>query len=209
MKLKQAVISLIVLMVSASGAGAQEASCGEGLLVGLRSNLLYDLALVPNVGAEVAIEGRWSAAIDLCGAWWGGPDHSRSWRIYGGELTGRYYFWPQRARMCGHHAGIYAQLYTYDFKLGDMGYIGGDAAMNIFHHPTAGAGLEYGYTLPVGRRVSLDFSLGIGWSGGRCTEYHTAEGRDLLLRTHTRNWFGPTRAAVSVVWHIGRGATRE
>lgn len=191
----------IVMAFSALCGNAQEAVGARAPKVGLRTNLLYDAALVPNIGVQIAIGENWAVALDVQGAWWGGPNHSRSWRIYGAELGAAYYLSGEKTRLKGHHVGAYLQLYTYDFKLGERGYLGGEPAMNIFRHPTFGAGVEYGYTLPVSSLLAFDFSLGIGWSEGRCMEYERRDDHDVWLRTTDRTWIGPTRAAVSLVWY--------
>ncbi len=61
--------------------------------------------------------------------------------------------------------GIYGQLLSYDFRVGKYGYMGGKSRGAIFDNPSYVAALEYGYTLPVGRRINIDFSIGIGYMG--------------------------------------------
>lgn len=201
-RLYRQIIAVTLMVISSSASLSAQTGNGEdNPVAALRTNLLYDAALVPNLGAEIAIGSRWSAAVDLCGAWWGGPGHKRSWRIYGGEAGARFYL-TRSERLTGHHIGAYFQCYTYDFKLGERGYIGGRPSMNIFHNPTLGVGLEYGYTLKLTGRLALDFSIGAGWSGGRCEEFHTVDGRDITMRSFTREWWGPTRAAVALIYRF-------
>ena len=200
-------ILLLLLALSLSPLAGMAAGEGRSLplLVGLRTNMLYDAILIPNVGAEVAIGDRWAVGLDVRGAWWSGTHHHRSWRIFGCDVTGRYYLSPRDGRrLTGHHVGLYAQISTYDFKFGTTGYIGGVASRGVFNHPTVGVGAEYGYTLDVSRRVAFDFSIGVGWSGGHNEEYRTEGGHDVWQRTLNRNWFGPTRAAVSFVYYLAR-----
>ena len=51
----------------------------------VKTNLLYDAALVPNVGLEVYLGGGWSVGGDWMYAWWSKDSKHRYWRIYGGE----------------------------------------------------------------------------------------------------------------------------
>lgn len=169
---------------------------------GLRTNLLYDAILIPNIGAEIGIGADWSVALDAQCAWWGGPSHRRSWRFVGLDFTGRRYFPKPGRLLSGHHAGVYFQICTYDFKLGEKGYIGGKDYEKIFNHPTLGVGLEYGYTWRIREKLAIDASIGIGWSGGRNVEYITEQDHDVWVRTLNRNWFGPTRAAVSLIYYL-------
>ena len=66
-----------------------------------------------------------------------------------------------------------------------------------------GGGLEYGYSMAVGRRLNLDFSLGIGYQGGEYKEYEPQGDRYAWQATRQRHWFGPTKAEVSLVWLLG------
>ena len=172
---------------------------GKPLYIGLRTNMLYDAALIPTLGADVyvgrklSISGQWSYA------WWSHDVRHRYWRYYGGDLGVRLWFGRQaKAKpLTGHHIGIYGQLFTYDFETGGKGQMG--AKFNY------GGGIEYGFSLPVGRRLNIDFSLGAGFITGRYHKYTPVDGHYVWQSTHNRRWFGPTKAEVSLVWLIGRG----
>ena len=60
--------------------------------------------------------------------------------------------------------------FTYDFELGGTGYMGGKPGGTLWEKMNYAVGLEYGYSLPVARRLNLDFVIGLGYWGG---EYHT------------------------------------
>ena len=64
-------------------------------------------------------------------------------------------------------------------------------------------GVSYGYSLPIAKRLNLDFTLGIGYWGGRYKEYLPVEGHYVWQSTKNRRWFGPTKAEVSLVWLVG------
>ncbi len=68
-----------------------------------------------------------------------------------------------------------------------------------------GGGVAYGYSLPVGHRFNVDFTLGIGYLGGSYKEYIPLDGHYVWQTTKNRRWFGPTKAGISLVWLIGRG----
>ena len=46
-----------------------------------------------------------------------------------------------------------------------------------------GGGVAYGYSLPVGHRFNVDFTLGIGYLGGSYKEY-IPFGRSLCMADH-------------------------
>lgn len=163
----------------------------------LKTNALYDLALVPNVGVEVALGKDWSVAANWMYAWWSNSSHNNFWRIYGGEVEVRRWLGKKDGHtpLQGHHLGIYGQMVTYDFELGGRGYLADKW--------TYGAGLSYGYSLPIARRLNLDFSIGLGYLGGVYKEYLPIEGHYVWQVTKRLNWFGPTKAEVSLVWLWG------
>jgi hypothetical protein len=139
-------------------------------------------------------------------AWWQNGASSKFWRVYGGDFYVRKWF-GQKAEenpFAGHHIGVYAQLLTYDFCLGDKGYMGGQPGGNIWDKLQYGYGVEYGYSLPIARRLNLDFTLGLGYMGGTYHEYRIADDCKVWQATKNRNWFGPTKAEVSLVWLLGR-----
>lgn len=173
----------------------------------LKTNLLYDAALVPNIGAEFYVGRGWSLGGNWMYAWWKNDRRHNYWRIYGGELDVRRYFGRRAAEkpLTGHHVGLYGQMLTYDFERGGKGYMGGKPGGMLWDKMNWGAGVEYGYALPIGRRLNLDFGIGIGYLGGECWEYEPVGNHYVWQATKQRHWFGPTKAEISLVWLIGSG----
>lgn len=164
----------------------------------VKTNLLYDVALVPNVGLEFYLGQGWSISGNWMYAWWKNDTRHRYWRIYGGELDIRKYFGRKAAEkpLQGHHLGVYAQGLTFDFETGGKGYL------SNFSY---GFGLEYGYSLPVAKRLNIDFGLGIGYGGGKYKVYEPEDDCYVYKETKQRHWFGPTRAEISLIWLLGNG----
>lgn len=173
----------------------------------VKTNMLYDVMLIPNLYAEFYLGKGWSLAAGWMHGWWNSDRRHYYWRLYGGELNLRKYFGRAAAKkpLTGHHVGIYGQAVTYDFELGGKGVMGGKPGGTILDLAHFGAGLEYGYSKPIARRLNLDFSLGLGYLGGKCYEYVPQGNCYVWQYTKKRNWFGPTKAEISLVWLIGRG----
>ena len=164
--------------------------------VAVKTNLLYDLALIPNIGIEVGLGKNWTVGADWSYAWWDNDPKHLYWRIYGGELNFRRYFGSMSKKhdFAGHHLGAYGQMYTYDFELG------GNGQMSKL---TYGAGVEYGFALPLAQRLNLDFSVGFGMLTGEYMTYEPDEGCYVWKETRQRYYMGPTKAEISLVWKIG------
>lgn len=177
----------------------------EGTFMALKTNLLYDALLVPNIGVELYLGKNWSVDANWMYAWWKN-DVNRRWRVYGGDLGVRYWFGSQveAKPLTGHHVGVYAQMLTYDFCLKEKGYMGGKPGGNIWDKLHYAFGVEYGYSLPIARRLNLDFSLGLGYMGGTYHEYQVMDDCKVWQATKNRRWWGPTKAEVSLVWLLGK-----
>lgn len=83
-------IVLLLTSVSSNHVYGQAHETGRQLAV--KTNLLYDAALVPNAGVEYHFGNGWSAGADWNCAWWSDMGRNRFWRIYGGEVDVRRYF---------------------------------------------------------------------------------------------------------------------
>lgn len=165
----------------------------------IKTNLAYDALLIPNIGIEFYLEKKWSVSLNWMYAWWKSDRKHNYWRTYGGDFEIRRWLSkePDTKPLSGHHLGVYAQMLTYDFELGGRGYLGDKW--------TYGCGVSYGYSLPLTSRLNMDFTLGLGYLGGIYKEYLPIDDHYVWQKTRRMNWFGPTKAEISLVWLIGRG----
>ncbi len=181
-----------------------------GMLI--KTNALYDLALMPNIGLEFGLGKGWSVAGNIAYGWW--TDRSKLYcRVFTSDIVIRRYFGTgadgfygksgSAAGLTGHHIGIYAGIMTYDFEFGGRGIIC-DWRKEWGRY----AGIEYGYSLPVTKKLNIDFTVGIGYAGGRYEEYLPLpiDRRGTLhyvwQSSSNLHYFGPTRLEVSLVWTI-------
>ncbi len=177
----------------------------------LKTNMLYDALLIPNIGTELHIGQGWSVGCNWMYSWWKNDTRHNYWRIYGGELGIRKYIGRRATKnpLTGHHLGIYSQILTYDFETGGRGYMAGTPGGTLLDKANYTVGLEYGYSLPVNRKLSIDFTLGAGYMTGQYHEYLPLDGCNVWQSTKQRRWFGPTKAEISLVWFVGRNSCNE
>ena len=157
----------------------------------LKTNMLYDVLAVPNIGVEFYLGKNWSISGNWMYGWWK-KKSSLGKKANEKPLT-------------GHHIGIYGQAFTYDFEWGGKGYMGGEPGGTLWDKTNYAAGVEYGYSLPVANRLNIDFTLGVGYWGGKYYEYIPLDGHYVWQATKKRHWFGPTKAEISLVWLLGKG----
>ena len=170
-------------------------------------NMLYDVLAVPNIGIEFYLGNNWTIGGNVMYGWWNSRSDKRYWRIYGGDIAVRKWFGrkAEEKPLTGHHLGLYGQIFTYDFEWGGKGYMGGKPGETLWESPNYAFGVEYGYSLPIARRLNIDFTLGVGYWGGKYYTYNPRDGHFVWQSTRNRHWFGPTKAEISLVWLLGRG----
>lgn len=175
--------------------------------MGIKTNMLYDVLAVPNIGVEFYLGKNWSAVGNWMYGWWNKNSSHHYWRIYGGDIAIRRWFGKKAEEkpLTGHHLGLYGQAFTYDFEWGGKGYMGGKPGGTLWEKTNYAAGVEYGYSLPIAHRLNIDFTLGVGYWGGRYYKYEPMDGHYIWQATKNRRWFGPTKAETSLVWLLGRG----
>lgn len=164
-------------------------------VLAVKNNLLYDLALAPNIEIEVPIGRQWSLNTEYKCPWWINDSRDFCYQLLSGGVEARYWLGKrhQRLRLTGHFIGLYAEGGVYDFQFGGDGYQG---------KYYGASGLTYGYVKPIARHLALEFSLGVGYL---TTEYrkYTPYKEDLIWTSSGRyNFIGPTKAKVSLVWLI-------
>lgn len=159
----------------------------------IKTNILSDFAMMPSIAVELPLGRRLSLDVGYNGAWWENRASAFCVKSHGGQLGIRYWF---EDIFNGHHLGVYGLGHSYDFCFGKKGMQSDDWCW--------GADMEYGYLLPLGKSIALDFSAGFGILGGNLKEYEPQDSHFVWQSNKRYRWFGPTRASVSLVWTIGR-----
>ena len=186
------------------GGGKETAKNPYSATFQLHTNSLYDLALCPNVGLEFQTSLGLAFQFDYIGAWWNSPSRNRFYSNYAFQSEIRYYFSNDHTTIRpfrGLHAGVYGQMATYDFEFGSEGYQSPSLEMSW------GLGLSGGYTLPISRKWSLDFTLGFGYFQSK---YYTYDPKPYIQKSWQKTgtkrftFWGPTKAEVSLVWNINK-----
>lgn len=171
-------------------------------LFAVKTNLLFDLALMPNIEVEVPIKNRWSLNGELMFPWWLFSGDKYCLQILMGGLEGRYWLGSRQSRenrevLTGHFLGLYAGGGKYDLQWDRNGYQG-----EFF----IAAGISYGYARKIARNLRLEFNIGIGLLRTDYRHYHARDNYQTLLwqENGKYTWLGPTKAKISLVWLLNR-----
>lgn len=163
----------------------------------LKTNLLYDGMLIPNLGVEFGIWKGLVLDVNYMHNIWLRVDYSYWYRVHGAEFGLKYYFNKDGRPYQGHHIGAYAQMLTFDIT-----GILVDAEPWKF-----GPMLTYGYALPITERLNLDFEVGLGLLIGDVYKYDAVDHKR-LLREIEDFAFVP-KAGVTLQYLIGKNNYNE
>lgn len=171
---------------AAEPATEEPEGCAMGLA--LRANLLRWATLTPDLGLEWRIGDRWSVGVN--GSWtsWSWRDKERRYALWEVAPEVRYYIGKERRGYLGamFKAGAFNYKFSETGRQGDL----------------VGGGLTGGYILPVGKRLALDFSLGLGYLNADYEKYRVIDGVRVRQGSESRNWWGPVHAGITLRWNL-------
>lgn len=182
--------------------------CLERPLFAVSTNLLYDLgglirpmSWTPNFAIEVPIGQKFSVYGEYDFPWWLTPENDRAWEILKWDLGARWWFSRHNASdpmdvLRGHFLGLEFGAGYYDIEPRHSGYQG------EFQMVT----LEYGYAFRLAPHWRLDLFVGGGWMGTHYRYYQgTTDDVHLIYQNNGKlNWFGPTKAGISIKYIFTR-----
>ena len=87
-----------------------------------------------------------------------------------------------------------------NFPVNALGSDFRDLKDNRYQGWAAGAGIAYGYAWPVHKHWNIEAEIGIGWLYTRYDRYPCAVCGNKTAENVPHNYYGPTKAAVSVVY---------
>lgn len=178
-------------------------------VMAFKTNLLYDALTLLNISLEVPLGNRFSMLAYYQFPWWraGKADNEYCLRFLSLGAEARWWFAlrpkpatikrQERDRFVGHFLGVYAESGKWDFEY----------QRKICHQGEFwSAGLSYGYSVPVGRRMNMEFSFSVGYASIPYRGFTPSDDYEILWRDHDKvgcwSYFGPTKAQISLVMPI-------
>ncbi len=175
-------------------------------VLALKTNMLYDAATVLNFSIEGAINKNFSILYEQHCPWWVTADNRYCLQIlsFGGEFrwwfkptVGKYASrtdWVQRDALVGHFLGLYGFGGKFDVQANRTGCYQGEFAS---------VGLTYGYSMPICKRLNLEFSLSVGYANIPYRHYIPTDDYQMLIRDRNKqgrlHYVGPTKIEVALV----------
>lgn len=168
--------------------------------VALKTNLLYDAGLNPNLGIEFGLAPKWS--LDISGqvnAWTISDKRWRHWLV---QSEARYWLCE---RFQGHFFGIHAL--GGQFNVGNVNdnmkyiFLGfDDLSKKRYQGWMAGGGIAYGYAWVLGKHWNLEAEIGVGYIYTKSDVYPCAECGSKERENYSHSYVGLTKAAINLVY---------
>ncbi len=168
--------------------------------VSLKTNIIYDAILTPNIGVEVGLAPKWS--LDITGQLNNWTVDGHRWKQAVAQPEARY--WLCR-RFAGHFFGAHALggVYNYGNFNFPVSFLGTDyRQFKDYRHQgwLVGAGLAYGYAWILDKHWNLEAEIGLGWVYTHYDVYRCANCGKKLKSGQHHNYYGVTKAAINFVY---------
>lgn len=157
----------------------------------LKTNVAFDAIGVLNLAYEVQLHRKMTLDLPVMWSLW---DAQREHALRVIALQPELRWWTGSEVGRGHFLGLHAHAAWFNFKWEDNRYQ--DAG-----RPLLGAGLSYGYKLPLGQHWGAEFNVGVGYANLKYNTYYNIE-NGALINTRIRHYWGLTRLGLSLVYRL-------
>lgn len=159
----------------------------------IKTNLLIAATTTPNIGAEFGLARKWT--LDLTLAY-------NPFMLQKGGINKvgfvqpelRYWFCQRfEKHFIGLH-GLYGR-----FNIGEVDFLTTTFEQKRYKGWGAGAGISYGYHLPIAKRWAMEFTAGAGYVYLEYDKFR-CYACDEFLGKRNRHYLGPTKAGISLMY---------
>ncbi|MDE6295834.1 MAG: DUF3575 domain-containing protein [Muribaculaceae bacterium] len=188
-QVKRSILCMVAGLGLALSANAQN--------VGIKTNLVSDALLSPNLGLQVGVAPKWTLNASAQFNLW--SVKGEKWRHWLVQPEARYWFCR---KFQGHFIGLHAiggqyNVGNIDWAFDFLGQHFSNLKDKRYEGWGAGAGIGYGYAWPVAKHWNIEAEIGIGWIYTRYDAYPCTVCGTKLDTNHL-NYFGPTKLAVNI-----------
>lgn len=163
--------------------------------IAVKTNLLFDAALVANLGIEISPWKHWSLDIPVCYSPYS-ITQTRKIRLLSVQPEIRWWF---KEAMSGHFIGLHTHVAGFNIALNDY------ARYQDPNKALWGMGLSYGYAISLDKKHhwGMEFTIGAGFAKYQYDAYHNWDNGQKFTSGSDCYW-GITRAGVtlSYKWDI-------
>lgn len=185
-------ITILILLC-----GTCQFACLRGQSLAVKTDVLSDAAASPNISLEQSLGGRFSMDVSLHYNPLGSKGSMHRWKHWLVQPELR--LWRCQP-FSGHFIGLHVLAGEYNIADTDlpMGLYKGTKTWR-YEGFVMGAGLSYGYQWILSPRLGIEAVLGAGYVRASYDRYRCAHCGEKLGGGY-KNYLGPTKAALSVVY---------
>lgn len=158
--------------------------------IALKTNIAYDAIAIPNLAVEMQFSKHISVELPVMLSFWD-LTQKRAIRTIAIQPEAR---WWMRQAGAGHFFGVHVNVGWFNAKWEDDRYQSTD-------RPLLGAGLSYGYLLPLSTHWGAEFTLGAGYANMKYDTYYNID-NGAKIGTESRNYWGITRIGLSLSYRF-------
>jgi hypothetical protein len=168
-------------------------STAKSQTVAVKTNLLYDATTTINLGLEIGMSPRWTLEL---------PVNYNPWDFGENRKIKHWMIQPEaRYWLCQRFNGQFVGLHGHvgGFNMGGIKLIG----LEDFRYEGSfyGGGISYGYHWVLNTHWSIEATIGLGYALLDYSKYKCEKCAE-KLKTGTRNYLGPTKAGISLIYVI-------
>lgn len=163
---------------------------GTSRYIAIKTNIAYDAAAIPNAAFEIQCNRHISVELPVMLSFW---DISQKHAIRTVALQPEGRWWLKQPGN-GHFFGVHAHIAWFNVKWDEDRY-------QSTGRPLLGAGISYGYKLPLTKHWGAEFTLGAGYANMKYNTYYNIE-NGAKIDTQSRNYWGITRLGLSLSYQF-------
>lgn len=167
--------------------------------IAAKTNLLYWATSTPNLGLELGLGKQ--TTLELMGGynpWTFNKDTNK--KIKHWMVMPEFRYWLCE-RFNGHFFGVHSGYAYYNVSGVRIPFMSKSTKYHRYQGWATGAGLSYGYSWLIGKRLNIEASIGLGYIYTDYDRYECTTCGD-YKGSNDKHYFGPTKAAVSLIYII-------
>lgn len=159
--------------------------------IAVKTNLPFDIVGIQNLSLEVQVHKN--ITIDFPVMWSiGDIERKHGVKAIAFQPEGRW--WLKSVEGGRHFFGIHAHAAWFNLKWNDTRY-------QTEKRPLFGAGISYGYRLPMSTHWATEFNVGFGYANMKYNTYYNIE-NGARLGNETKDYWGITRIGISLAYRF-------
>ena len=167
--------------------------------VALKTNAIYLATTTPNLGLEIGLGKRTS--IDIAGGY--NPftfNEELNRKIKHWSVMPEFRYWFCESFQ-GHYLGLHSGYMFYNVGAMKIPFQTEESSQNRYQGWATGAGLAYGYTWILGKRLNLEASIGVGYAYTKFDVYE-CKNCGKYKGPGYKHYVGPTKLALNLIYMI-------